>query len=77
MQGTVREALTIPLGKLPEQLKNLDKNNHYYVYCQGGYRSMIGTSILETNGFTHLTNVEGGMNAIKKTQAKIEVPEMA
>lgn len=77
MQGTVRDAIAIPLGKLEAQLNTLDKNAHYYIYCQGGYRSIIGTSILEKNGFTHLTNVEGGMNAIKKTTAPIEIPEMA
>ncbi len=77
MQGTVRDAVTIPLGQLESQLGILDKNAHYYIYCQGGYRSMIGTSILEKNGFTNLTNVEGGMNAIKKTSASIEVPEVA
>ena len=77
MQGTVKDAITIPLGKLQEQLSTLDKNAHYYVYCMGGYRSMIGTSILEKNGFTNLTNVEGGMNAIKKTSAPIAIPEMA
>lgn len=77
MQGTVRDAIAIPLGKLEGQLNTLDKNAHYYVYCQGGYRSMVGTSILEKNGFTNLTNVEGGMNAIKKTLAPIEVPAMA
>jgi len=77
MQGTVRDALAIPLGKLESQLGTLDKNAHYYVYCQGGYRSMVGTSILEKNGFANITNVEGGMNAIKKTAAPIEVPAMA
>lgn len=77
MQGTIRDAVTIPLGQLENQLGQLDKNAHYYIYCQGGYRSMIGTSILEKNGFTNLTNVEGGMNAIKKTSASIEVPEVA
>jgi hydroxyacylglutathione hydrolase len=76
MQGTVRDAIAIPLGKLESHLGTLDKNEHYYIYCQGGYRSMIGTSVLEKNGFTNLTNVEGGMNAIKKTSAPIEVPEM-
>lgn len=77
MLGTVRDALTIPLGKLESQLDTLDRNAHYYVYCQGGYRSMVGISILEKNGFTNITNVEGGMNAIKKTSVPVEVPAMA
>ena len=75
--GTVKDAVTIPLAKLQEQLDSLDKSTHYYIYCAGGYRSMIATSILEKNGFTNLTNIEGGMNAIKKTSAKIEIPAMA
>lgn len=74
--GTVRDAINIPLGKLQEGLKVLDKSAHYYVYCAGGYRSMISSSILEKNGFTNLTNVEGGINAIKKTSVPIEVPAM-
>jgi hydroxyacylglutathione hydrolase len=75
--GTVKDAVTIPLGKLQEQLNSLDKNTHYYVYCRSGYRSMIGASILENNGFGNLTNVEGGMNAIEKTSAKIKIPALA
>jgi hydroxyacylglutathione hydrolase len=77
MNGSVRDALTIPLGKLSEKLNSLDKNIHYYVYCAGGYRSMISSSILEKAGFTNITNVEGGINAIKKTGVKIDVPEPA
>ncbi len=74
--GIVKDAITIPLGKLSEKVNMLDKNAHYYVYCAGGYRSMISSSILEKNGFTHITNVEGGINAIKKTSAPIELPAM-
>lgn len=77
VHGTVKDAITIPLGKLMEQSKFLDKNAHYYVYCAGGYRSMVSSSILERNGFTNVTNVEGGINAIKKTSVKIEVPALA
>ena len=77
VEGTVRNAIAIPLGKLQEKLGTLDKNAHYYVYCKGGYRSMISNSILEKNGFTNITNVEGGMNAIAKTSVPIEVPAMA
>jgi rhodanese-related sulfurtransferase len=66
LKGKYKDAVNVPLNRLQESLNTLNKNAHYFVYCQGGYRSMIGTSILEKNGFTHLTNVEGGMNAIQK-----------
>ena len=36
------------------------------VHCAGGYRSMIAISILKANGYTNLTNVNGGFGAISK-----------
>ncbi len=71
--GTIKDAINIPLATLPKRLGELDKNADYYVYCQGGYRSMIANSILQKNGFTNITNVIGGMGAIAKTGIKLEV----
>jgi len=71
--GTIKEAINIPLATLPKKLAELDKNTHYYVYCQGGYRSMIANSILQKNGFNNITNVIGGMGAISKTGIELEV----
>jgi glyoxylase-like metal-dependent hydrolase (beta-lactamase superfamily II)/rhodanese-related sulfurtransferase len=75
--GLVKDAITISLAKLEENINKLDKNTHYYIYCRSGYRSMIGASILQKHGFMHITNVSGGMNAISRTGIKLEVPEMA
>lgn len=72
--GAIKDSINIPLATLQKRLTELDKNAHYYVYCQGGYRSMIANSILQKNGFTHITNVLGGMGAISKTDIKLEVP---
>ncbi|MFI4963574.1 MAG: rhodanese-like domain-containing protein, partial [Legionellales bacterium] len=72
--GTIKNAINIPLAVLPKRLAELDKNTHYYVYCQGGYRSMIANSILQKNGFNNITNVIGGMGAISKTGIKLELP---
>ena len=76
-KGVVKDAITIPLARLENELSLLDKNTTYYVHCQGGYRSMIAISLLQKNGFTKLINVSGGINAITKTGIKLEVPEMA
>jgi glyoxylase-like metal-dependent hydrolase (beta-lactamase superfamily II)/rhodanese-related sulfurtransferase len=73
--GIVEGALTIPLANLERELIKLNKKEHYYVYCAGGYRSMIASSILQHNGFD-VTNINGGMGAISKTSVKIEVPEV-
>jgi rhodanese-related sulfurtransferase len=58
--GHAASAINIPLNKLPTEFEQLDPSKPTYVICQGGYRSSIGTSILENAGFTDLHNVTGG-----------------
>jgi glyoxylase-like metal-dependent hydrolase (beta-lactamase superfamily II)/rhodanese-related sulfurtransferase len=77
VNGMVKDSITIPLTKLSDELSTLDKKQHYYVYCRSGYRSMIAASLLQNKGFTNITNVEGGMNAISQTGIKLVMPEMA
>jgi len=73
--GIVKDAITIPLSKLQDNVSSLDKKAHYYVYCQGGYRSMIAASILQSKGINNVTSIEGGMGAIAQTKVAIQVPE--
>lgn len=40
------------------------ENEHFYIFCQGGYRSMIAASILKMYGVEYFTEVEGGFGAI-------------
>ena len=37
------------------------------MHCAGGYRSMIAASILQARGYRNFTEIEGGYNAIAKT----------
>ena len=53
----------IPVDKLAADFDKIDPNTPTYVICQGGYRSSIGTSILENAGFKKLYNVTGGTAA--------------
>lgn len=57
--GTVN----IPLDKLPANFDRFDPEVPTYVICQTGYRSSLGTSILENAGFIELYNVTGGTAA--------------
>ena len=41
------------------------------VLCAGGFRSSIGTSILERQGFARITNVVGGMAAWKSAGLEV------
>jgi len=74
-KGVVKNAITIPLAKLQDNLSSLDKKASYYLYCQGGYRSMIASSILQSKGFENVTSIQGGMGAIAQTGIALEIPE--
>ncbi len=53
----------LPLDKIAADFEQLDPTAPTYVICQGGYRSSIGTSILENAGFEKIYNVTGGTSA--------------
>jgi len=58
-----------PLDFIHENSQDLDPKKHYFIHCAAGYRSMIYASILQSKGFTHITNIEGGFAALKETHA--------
>ncbi len=61
--GHAASTVNIPLDELPNYTGRLDPENPTYVICQGGYRSSLGTSILENAGFREIYNVTGGTSA--------------
>jgi glyoxylase-like metal-dependent hydrolase (beta-lactamase superfamily II)/rhodanese-related sulfurtransferase len=63
----VDEAFNWPLAFINDWVKDIDPEEHFYIHCAGGYRSMIAASILQARGFRNFTEVEGGFSAISKT----------
>ena len=63
----VDEAYSKPLAYINDWIKDINPNEHFYMHCQGGYRSMIAASILQARGYRNFTEVEGGFAAIAKT----------
>jgi hydroxyacylglutathione hydrolase len=61
----VEGAVNVPLDNVNDFIGNLDKTKPYYVYCAGGYRSMIFNSILKARGFDNMVDVSGGFKTIK------------
>lgn len=61
--GHAVRTLNIPLDKLSSDFERLDPAAPTFVICQGGYRSSLGTSILENAGFKTIYNVTGGTAA--------------
>jgi len=64
LNGSVNGSLNIPLINLTENLDKLNCNKRSYVYCKGGYRSMIASSILNLKGINNITNIIGGYDSI-------------
>jgi hydroxyacylglutathione hydrolase len=64
----IEEAYNKPLAFINDWLKDINPQNHFYLHCAGGYRSMIAASILQARGYRNFTEIEGGFNAISKTE---------
>jgi glyoxylase-like metal-dependent hydrolase (beta-lactamase superfamily II)/rhodanese-related sulfurtransferase len=62
--GHMGGATNVPLVYINDHMAALNKDHTLYLYCAGGYRSMITASILKARGFDKLVNVEGGFKAI-------------
>lgn len=63
----VEEAYNKPLAYINDWIKDINPNEHFYLHCAGGYRSMVAASVLQARGYRNFTEVEGGFSAISKT----------
>ncbi len=63
----VEDAYSRPLAYINEWTSQIDTNQHFFLHCAGGYRSMIAASILQARGYRNFTEVEGGFKAIAET----------
>ena len=63
----VDEAYSMPLSDINEWIKDVKPEEHFFMHCAGGYRSMIAASILQARGYRNFTEVEGGFAAISNT----------
>ncbi|MES2577515.1 MAG: MBL fold metallo-hydrolase [Bacteroidota bacterium] len=63
----VDEAYSRPLAYINDWVKDINPEEHFYMHCAGGYRSMMAASILQARGYRNFTEIEGGFGAIAKT----------
>jgi glyoxylase-like metal-dependent hydrolase (beta-lactamase superfamily II)/rhodanese-related sulfurtransferase len=66
----VDEAFNKPLAYINTWIKDINPKETFYLHCAGGYRSMIAASILQARGYRNFKEVEGGFNAIAKTNVR-------
>ena len=55
--------LDIPMNDIPMRLAELPRDREIVVMCHGGVRSMKVAYFLSQNGFTHISNLTGGIHA--------------
>lgn len=68
----IKDAKWLTLQDLEQNIGSLNKDTDYYVYCAGGYRSMVATSIMKKHGFLRVRNVYGGFDKIKETTIPLQ-----
>jgi glyoxylase-like metal-dependent hydrolase (beta-lactamase superfamily II)/rhodanese-related sulfurtransferase len=60
----VEEAYSRPLAYINDWTKDINPDEHFFMHCAGGYRSMIAASILQARGYRNFTEIAGGFKAI-------------
>jgi phage shock protein E len=60
IQGAVN--MDVEASTFDSNMAKLDKTKSYAVYCRSGNRSVVATQAMSKAGFTHLYNLENGIN---------------
>ncbi len=61
-----------PLGGLEERIEELPEGRPLVVYCQGGSRSAIATSLLQSHGIPDVVNLAGGFSEWQRAELPVE-----
>ena len=62
-EGTIPGSIEIGLPALINRMNELDKGKPVVVFCAGGYRSAIASSLLRSHGFQDVSDLIGGYTA--------------
>jgi len=68
-------SLGIPLNHLKENQEKLPKDRALLVYCAGGYRSSIASSLLQRSGFGQVGEIAGGIVGWEAAILPVETAE--
>lgn len=64
----ISDVANTPLDFINEHLHKFPKDKTFYLFCAGGYRSVIAASILKKRGIHNLIDVKGGFKSIKEAE---------
>jgi hydroxyacylglutathione hydrolase len=76
-QNYIDGSLGIPLNHLAENLNKLPRDRALLLYCAGGYRSSIGASLLERNGFRQVSEIAGGIAGWEAAKLPVESAQVS
>jgi rhodanese-related sulfurtransferase/DNA-directed RNA polymerase subunit RPC12/RpoP len=70
--GTLKNAINIPVQELESKLSTIShlKNKEVLVFCSHSHRSPRASYMLTQNGFTNVTNMDGGMSVVTDAACK-------
>jgi rhodanese-related sulfurtransferase len=63
----IEPSVHIPMREVPQRLSELPKDREIVVYCHGGTRSAMIAGFLEGQGYPHVANLSGGIDAWSRT----------
>jgi glyoxylase-like metal-dependent hydrolase (beta-lactamase superfamily II)/rhodanese-related sulfurtransferase len=62
-QMRIEGSVHIPLNHLADRLSEIPRERSVLLHCAGGYRSSIGASLLQREGFNEVSELAGGIAA--------------
>jgi rhodanese-related sulfurtransferase len=62
-QARIEGATLIPMRSIPDRLQDLDPDRETVVICHHGIRSRMVGRFLESQGFSNIINLSGGVAA--------------
>jgi rhodanese-related sulfurtransferase len=60
-EGMIPGAVHIPLGEITSRYNEISQDAEIILVCRSGKRSQKAYEFLQTQGFTNLINMDGGM----------------
>jgi hypothetical protein len=77
--GAIANAINVNYNddQFQSNIKKLDINKTYFVYCLSGGRSASAVSYMKDNGFKNVYELKGGIMAWKKDNLKVTDPRHA
>jgi rhodanese-related sulfurtransferase len=74
--GHIPDAMWLGKGIIERDIENLitDKNAEIWLYCGGGYRSVLAADNIQKMGYTNVVSVDGGFRAWLESNSPVVIP---